>query len=66
MKVKIMHCKLFTEGQKMQNLLLTQAISMLQCVYGVFPCRWDFDVFWAVVTVHHERRLKREKPTRCN
>jgi hypothetical protein len=22
--------------------------------------------FYALVTVHHERRVKREKPTRCN
>ena len=34
--------------------------------------RWEgkitvyFFKFQALVTVHHERRLKREKPTRCN
>jgi hypothetical protein len=31
MKVKIMRCK-FTQDQKMQNLLLTQALRILQCV----------------------------------
>ena len=26
----------------------------------------DREVFQALVTVHHERTLKKEKPTRCN